>query len=77
MIGLDGAGSTTILYRLVLNKCIDTIPTLGVNQESLSFGGIDYDIWDMGGLDKVCLSLTPWWLLFVKAAANFFVPLLS
>uniref|UniRef100_A0A7S2ZXC9 Uncharacterized protein n=2 Tax=Rhodosorus marinus TaxID=101924 RepID=A0A7S2ZXC9_9RHOD len=63
MIGLDGAGSTTILYRLVLNKCIDTIPTLGVNQESLSFGGIDYDIWDMGGLDK----MRPLWKQYSRA----------
>lgn len=53
MLGLDGAGSTTILYRLILNKSIETIPTLGFNQESLSFEGMEYDIWDIGGLDKV------------------------
>lgn len=29
MVGLDGAGKTTILYRLKLGETIRTIPTIG------------------------------------------------
>ena len=35
MIGLDGAGKTTILYHLYHGKCIQTIPTVGFNVETL------------------------------------------
>ena len=29
MVGLDGAGKTTILYKLKLGEVISTIPTIG------------------------------------------------
>lgn len=29
MVGLDGAGKTTILYKLKLGEVINTIPTIG------------------------------------------------
>jgi len=35
MIGLDGAGKTTILYKLKLNEVVTTIPTIGFNVESV------------------------------------------
>jgi ADP-ribosylation factor protein 1 len=31
MLGLDGAGKTTILYSLKLGTTINTIPTIGFN----------------------------------------------
>lgn len=31
MIGLDGAGKTTILYQLKTNETVKTIPTIGFN----------------------------------------------
>ena len=31
MLGLDGAGKTTILYSLKLRDVISTIPTIGFN----------------------------------------------
>lgn len=31
MLGLDGAGKTTILYSLKLGDVISTIPTIGFN----------------------------------------------
>ena len=31
MLGLDGAGKTTILYSLKLSDVISTIPTIGFN----------------------------------------------
>eukprot|EP00166_Cyanidium_caldarium_P000760 ctg_130.g116 len=53
LIGLDGAGATTILYFLKLNKQMMTMPTLGCNTETLQYEGYDITIWDIGGLDKV------------------------
>lgn len=36
MVGLDGAGKTTILYRLKLGEVVTTVPTIGkaINQLS-------------------------------------------
>ena len=31
MVGLDGAGKTTILYKLKLGEVITTIPTIGIS----------------------------------------------
>lgn len=33
MLGLDGAGKTTILYSLKLGEVVSTIPTIGFNVE--------------------------------------------
>jgi ADP-ribosylation factor protein 1 len=33
MLGLDGAGKTTILYSLKLGKITHTVPTIGFNVE--------------------------------------------
>ena len=33
MLGLDGAGKTTILYSLKLAEVLSTIPTIGFNVE--------------------------------------------
>lgn len=53
VLGLDGAGATTILYQLVLGKRLETIPTLGLNQESVTVDGLELECWDIGGLDQV------------------------
>ncbi len=31
MLGLDGAGKTTILYSLKLGQIVQTVPTIGFN----------------------------------------------
>jgi len=53
MIGLDGSGKTTILYRLKYGQYINTSPTIGFNCEKVktSFGKV-FNIWDVGGQDK-------------------------
>lgn len=53
LLGLDGAGATTILYQLVLGKRLETIPTLGVNREIISAEGMELECWDIGGMDKM------------------------
>jgi GTPase SAR1 family protein len=52
-LGLDGAGSTTMLYQLLLGRHLQTIPTLGNNHETVCADGMELDCWDIGGLEKM------------------------
>lgn len=53
MLGLDGAGKTTVLYRLKLNKYITTAPTIGFNAETLKYRNLEMTVWDVGGQEKI------------------------
>ncbi|AOW02876.1 ADP-ribosylation factor family-domain-containing protein [Yarrowia lipolytica] len=53
MLGLDAAGKTTILYKLKLNQGISTVPTVGFNVEVLTYKNIKFNVWDVGGQDKI------------------------
>merc|ERR1712146_711294 len=53
MVGLDGAGKTTILYKLKLGEVVTTIPTIGFNVETLEFKNLNFTVWDVGGQDKI------------------------
>jgi small GTP-binding protein len=53
MIGLDGAGKTTILYQLHRNKVLDTISTIGANVETIYVKNVQFDIYDFGGGEKI------------------------
>jgi small GTP-binding protein len=53
MIGLDGAGKTTILMQMKLGEHTQTIPTIGFNLEELRIGKVKMQVWDLGGQDKV------------------------
>ena len=35
MLGLDGAGKTTILYKLKIGEVVSSVPTIGFNYEVL------------------------------------------
>jgi len=48
-IGLDGAGKTTILYRMAMGMYSPTMPTAGFNMEQLSVGGVTLKTWDLAG----------------------------
>ncbi|XP_011496312.1 PREDICTED: ADP-ribosylation factor-like protein 2 isoform X2 [Ceratosolen solmsi marchali] len=49
MLGLDNAGKTTIVKRLIGDP-IDTIsPTLGFNIKTLDHNGYKLNVWDVGG----------------------------
>ncbi|GMT25441.1 hypothetical protein PFISCL1PPCAC_16738 [Pristionchus fissidentatus] len=52
MLGLDGAGKTTILFRLKLGELINTISTIGFNVEQVTFRNLILTIWDIGGQQK-------------------------
>lgn len=51
--GLGSAGRTAILYKLKLGKTIETIPTIGINVETMEWKGCDLNILDIGGGDNI------------------------
>jgi ADP-ribosylation factor protein 1 len=57
MLGLDGAGKTTILNKLDLGDVASipttTIPTLGFNVETVGYKNISFTSWDLVGQDKI------------------------
>ena len=53
MVGLDASGKTTILYKLKLGEVVTTIPTIGFNVETVNYKNITFNVWDVGGQDKI------------------------
>ena len=53
MLGLDAAGKTTILYKLKLGQPVQTIPTVGFNVETVTYKNTRFNVWDVGGQDKI------------------------
>mmetsp|Transcript_78827 Transcript_78827/g.176672 ORF Transcript_78827/g.176672 Transcript_78827/m.176672 type:complete len:182 (-) Transcript_78827:181-726(-) len=53
MLGLDAAGKTTILYKLKLGQVVTTVPTVGFNVETVEYKNINFNVWDVGGQDKI------------------------
>ncbi|CAG8539171.1 13596_t:CDS:2 [Cetraspora pellucida] len=54
LVGLDNAGKTTVLYKLLLNEVVVTTPTIGSNVE------------DLGGQDSL---RTTWKTYYIKTKA--------
>jgi GTPase SAR1 family protein len=46
-------GKTSLLYRMVLGKAIQVIPTIGFNVDTFSLNGVKFTAWDVGGRGKV------------------------
>ncbi|KAB0398877.1 hypothetical protein E2I00_007744 [Balaenoptera physalus] len=42
ILGLDGAGKTTILYRLQVGEVVTTIPTIGFNVETVTYKNLKF-----------------------------------
>lgn len=57
ILGLDGAGKTTILYRLQVGDIVSTIPTIGFNVETVQYKNLKFQVWDLGGQT----SIRPYW----------------
>lgn len=70
MLGLDGAGKTTILYMLKQGEVITTIPTIGFNVETVEYKNISFTVWDIGG-QKTIRQL--WHHYFPNTSAVIFV----
>ena len=70
MLGLDAAGKTTVLYKLQIGEVINTIPTIGFNVETVRYKKIEFNIWDVGGQDKI---RTLWRYYYENSAGLIFV----
>ncbi|KAA8579997.1 hypothetical protein FQN60_005532, partial [Etheostoma spectabile] len=53
ILGLDGAGKTTILYRLQVGEVVTTIPTIGFNVETVTYRNLKFQVWDLGGQTSI------------------------
>jgi ADP-ribosylation factor 1/2 len=42
MLGLDGAGKTTVLYKLKLGEVVQSVPTIGFNVETVQYKKINF-----------------------------------
>lgn len=65
ILGLDGAGKTTILYRLQMGEVVTTKPTIGFNVETLKYKNLTLNIWDLGGQT----SIRPYWRCYYSNTA--------
>jgi small GTP-binding protein len=70
LLGLDAAGKTTVLYKLKLGEVVNTIPTIGFNVEQVQYKNIEFNMWDVGGQDKI---RTLWRHYFTGTDALIFV----
>ncbi|KAG1755507.1 ADP-ribosylation factor family-domain-containing protein [Suillus lakei] len=70
MVGLDGAGKTTILYKLKLGEVVTTIPTIGFNVETVEYKRLQFTVWDVGGQQRIRLL---WQYYFSNAQGIIFV----
>lgn len=68
MLGLDAAGKTTILYKLKLGQDVTTIPTVGFNVETVTYKNVKFNVWDVGGQDKI----RPLWRHYFSGTFLFF-----
>ena len=45
--------SLAILYKLKLDQDVTTIPTVGFNVETVTYKNTKFNVWDVGGQDKI------------------------
>ncbi|RUS70014.1 hypothetical protein EGW08_022218 [Elysia chlorotica] len=71
MVGLEGTGKTTLLYRLKFGQYTSSIPTIGFNRETVvvpsvegKSKGVSFVIWDIGGKD----NMRPLWKSYLRSA---------
>ncbi|XP_052274357.1 E3 ubiquitin-protein ligase TRIM23-like isoform X2 [Dreissena polymorpha] len=53
ILGLDGSGKTSLLFKMKNNEFITTIPTIGFNVETVEYKNVKLTIWDVGGQHKI------------------------
>ena len=53
ILGADGVGKTSLLYKLKLDEDVKTLPTIGFNVEDINYKGKIIQMWDIGGGEKI------------------------
>ena len=48
-LGLDNAGKSTLLFQMRDNQFKETVPTVGLNVESIKYRGMSFTLWDVSG----------------------------
>lgn len=48
-LGLDNAGKTSLLFQMRDNQFKQTVPTIGLNIETLTHKRYNFTFWDVGG----------------------------
>jgi ADP-ribosylation factor 6 len=48
-LGLDNAGKSTLLFQMKDNQFQDTVPTVGLNVEQITYRGCSFTLWDVSG----------------------------
>ena len=62
-VGLDNAGKTTTLYKLLLGDVIASQPTVGSNVVQIPYKNLIFEIWDLGGQ----ANLRSAWAAYLRA----------
>jgi ADP-ribosylation factor protein 1 len=52
MLGMPSAGKTTALCSMSNQEPIQ-VPTIGHNVEQVEYRGLEFNVWDVGGQDRV------------------------
>ncbi|NHJ86456.1 MAG: GTP-binding protein [Asgard group archaeon] len=65
IVGLDGAGKTTIVNRLLKSEFTISRPTFGINIEIYKYRTLEFVVYDLGGQSPIRENL---WEKFVKSA---------
>ena len=53
ILGADGVGKTSLLYKLKLDEDVKTLPTIGFNVEDINYKEKIIKMWDIGGGEKI------------------------
>ena len=53
LLGADGVGKTSLLYKLKLDEDVQTLHTIGFNVEEINYKDKIIRMWDIGGDDKI------------------------
>ena len=48
-LGLDNAGKSTLLFQMKDNQFKETVPTVGLNVEQITYRGHSFTLWDVSG----------------------------
>lgn len=72
IVGLNGSGKTTIVYRLKHGKLHDSqiTPTIGFNLECVEYRKMIFSLWDLGGSPD---ARSFWRMYYVNTQAIIFV----
>ncbi|KAL6066116.1 Arf GTPase arf3 [Balamuthia mandrillaris] len=62
ILGLDGAGKTTVLYQLQCGEVVSSTPTIGFNMETVTYKNVVFQVWDLGGQTKI----RPYWRYYYE-----------